>query len=156
GKATGCNPVQVGSTPTGVFMSTISKKRSNGRCAPSVVIMCLFLCVWSRGISAEAALACSFRCTAHSLMIKHIQALKSCRARLPIHDLPSLTVEHYVKTIALIAARDPSGSAVATGELAQALNVSTGTVTGMLKTLSEANLATYTPYEGARLTDAGQ
>ena len=26
----------------------------------------------------------------------------------------------------------------------------------MLKTLSEANLATYTPYEGARLTDAGQ
>ncbi len=39
---------------------------------------------------------------------------------------------------------------------AQALNVSPGTVTGMLKTLSEANLATYTPYEGARLTDSGQ
>ena len=70
--------------------------------------------------------------------------------------MPSLTVENYVKTIALIAARDASGSAVATGELAQALNVSPGTVTGMLKTLSEANLATYTPYEGARLTDAGQ
>ena len=67
--------------------------------------------------------------------------------------VPSLTVENYVKTIALIAARDSSGSAVATGELAQALNVSPGTVTGMLKTLSEANLATYTPYEGARLTD---
>jgi len=68
----------------------------------------------------------------------------------------SLTVENYVKTIALIAARSPSGTAVATGELAQALNVSPGTVTGMLKTLSEANLATYTPYEGARLTDSGQ
>jgi DtxR family Mn-dependent transcriptional regulator len=68
----------------------------------------------------------------------------------------SLTVENYVKTIALIAARNPAGSAVATGELAQALNVSPGTVTGMLKTLSEANLATYTPYEGARLTDSGQ
>jgi len=68
----------------------------------------------------------------------------------------SLTVENYVKTIALIAARDPSGSAVGTGELAQALNVSPGTVTGMLKTLSEANLATYTPYEGARLTNSGQ
>src|SRR4029077_16641664 len=26
----------------------------------------------------------------------------------------------------------------------------------MLKTLSEASLATYTPYEGARLTEAGQ
>jgi DtxR family transcriptional regulator, Mn-dependent transcriptional regulator len=70
--------------------------------------------------------------------------------------VPSLTVENYVKTIALIAARRPDGEAVATGELAQALNVSPGTVTGMLKTLSEANLATYTPYEGARLTDAGQ
>jgi len=70
--------------------------------------------------------------------------------------VPSLTVENYVKTIALIAARDQTGSAVATGELAQALNVSPGTVTGMLKTLSEANLATYTPYEGARLTDSGQ
>jgi DtxR family Mn-dependent transcriptional regulator len=70
--------------------------------------------------------------------------------------VPSLTVENYVKTIALIAARNPQGSAVGTGELAQALNVSPGTVTGMLKTLSEANLATYTPYEGARLTELGQ
>ena len=70
--------------------------------------------------------------------------------------MPSLTVENYVKAIALIAARDHGGDAVATGELAQALNVSPGTVTGMLKTLSEANLATYTPYEGARLTPAGQ
>jgi DtxR family Mn-dependent transcriptional regulator len=69
--------------------------------------------------------------------------------------VPSLTVENYVKTIALIAARSPAGTAVGTGELAQALSVSPGTVTGMLKTLSEANLATYTPYEGARLTEAG-
>jgi DtxR family Mn-dependent transcriptional regulator len=70
--------------------------------------------------------------------------------------VPSLTVENYVKTIALIAARLPSGAAVATGEIAQALRVSPGTVTGMLKTLSEASLATYTPYEGARLTAGGQ
>ena len=70
--------------------------------------------------------------------------------------MPSLTVENYVKTIALIAARAPRGDAVATGVLAQALNVSPGTVTGMLKTLSEADLATYTPYEGARLTATGQ
>jgi DtxR family transcriptional regulator, Mn-dependent transcriptional regulator len=63
----------------------------------------------------------------------------------------SLTVENYVKTIALIA----DGETVGTGELAAALNVSPGTVTGMLKTLSEAHLATYTPYEGARLTPSG-
>jgi DtxR family Mn-dependent transcriptional regulator len=70
--------------------------------------------------------------------------------------VPSLTVENYVKSIALIAARSRAGTAVGTGELAQALSVSPGTVTGMLKTLSDANLATYTPYEGARLTEAGQ
>lgn len=70
--------------------------------------------------------------------------------------MASLTVENYVKTIALIAGRGPAGAVVATGEIAQALGVSPGTVTGMLKTLSEASLATYTPYEGARLTAAGQ
>lgn len=70
--------------------------------------------------------------------------------------MASLTVENYVKTIALIADRNPAGAAVATGELAQALGVSPGTVTAMLKTLDEAALATYTPYEGARLTDAGR
>lgn len=70
--------------------------------------------------------------------------------------MASLTVENYVKAIALISARDHGGDAVATGELAHALNVSPGTVTGMLKTLSEASLATYTPYEGARLTPSGQ
>lgn len=70
--------------------------------------------------------------------------------------MASLTVENYVKTIALIAARGRADGTVGTGELAQALRVSPGTVTGMLKTLSEANLATYTPYEGARLTESGQ
>jgi DtxR family Mn-dependent transcriptional regulator len=70
--------------------------------------------------------------------------------------VPSLTVENYAKAIYQIAARLQPGQAVATGELAQALSVSPGTVTGMLKTLSEAALATYTPYEGARLTPAGE
>jgi DtxR family Mn-dependent transcriptional regulator len=71
--------------------------------------------------------------------------------------LASLTVENYVKTIALIAGRDhETGDRVGTGELAAALNVSPGTVTGMLKTLSEASLATYTPYEGAKLTPTGR
>jgi len=70
--------------------------------------------------------------------------------------VPSLTVENYVKRIYLIAARRATEEAVSTGELAQALSVSPGTVTGMLKTLSEAELATYTPYEGAKLTPAGE
>ena len=40
--------------------------------------------------------------------------------------------------------------------LAEALGVSPGTVTSMLKTLGESGLAEYIPYEGARLTDAGR
>jgi DtxR family Mn-dependent transcriptional regulator len=65
-----------------------------------------------------------------------------------------LTVENYVKTIYLLAAGQPSTPA-ATGQIASALGVSPGTVTAMLKTLGEGGLATYTPYEGARLTEAG-
>ena len=69
--------------------------------------------------------------------------------------MASLTVENYVKMIYLIAQRSPEGAAVSTGAIAHGLEVSPGTVTGMLKTLSEADLATYTPYEGARLTPSG-
>jgi DtxR family Mn-dependent transcriptional regulator len=67
----------------------------------------------------------------------------------------SLTIENYVKAIYQLApARD--GAPAATGKLAEALGVSPGTVTSMLKTLSESGLAEYVPYEGARLTDAGR
>jgi DtxR family Mn-dependent transcriptional regulator len=69
--------------------------------------------------------------------------------------LPSLTIENYVKTIYQIGARD-GGESAATGEIASSLQVSPGTVTSMLKTLSESGLATYTPYEGVSLTDAGR
>jgi DtxR family Mn-dependent transcriptional regulator len=69
--------------------------------------------------------------------------------------MPSLTVENYVKSIFLICARLDGGPA-ATGQLAAALEVSPGTVTSMLKTLAESHLATYTPYEGVRLTDSGR
>ena len=69
--------------------------------------------------------------------------------------MASLTIENYVKAIYQLApARD--GAAAATGKLAEALGVSPGTVTSMLKTLSESGLAEYVPYEGARLTDAGR
>jgi DtxR family Mn-dependent transcriptional regulator len=68
----------------------------------------------------------------------------------------SLTVENYVKTIYQITSATAPDRAVATGELAQAMGVSPGTVTGMLKTLSEAGLASYTPYEGVRLSPQGE
>jgi len=67
----------------------------------------------------------------------------------------SLTIENYVKAIYQISA-SAGGGATATGKLAEALGVSPGTVTSMLKTLGESGLAEYVPYEGARLTESGR
>ena len=69
--------------------------------------------------------------------------------------MPSLTVENYVKAIYQRSSAQ-NGRPAATGEIAEALAVSPGTVTSMLKTLSETNLVTYTPYEGVSLTAAGE
>lgn len=69
--------------------------------------------------------------------------------------MASLTVENYVKAIYQLA-QGGNGLAVATGQIATALGVLPGTVTSMLKTLDESRLATYTPYEGVRLTAAGR
>jgi len=68
--------------------------------------------------------------------------------------LTSLTVENYVKAIYQIGAENEG--LASTGRLAAAVSVSPGTVTSMLKTLSESELVTYTPYEGVRLTSRGQ
>ncbi|MCA9174648.1 MAG: metal-dependent transcriptional regulator [Planctomycetales bacterium] len=66
----------------------------------------------------------------------------------------SLTVENYVKAIYTICAR--SDEPATTGAIAEALSVSPGAVSSMLKTLSESGLAEYTPYEGVRLTEPGR
>ncbi|MDA1018311.1 MAG: metal-dependent transcriptional regulator [Planctomycetota bacterium] len=69
--------------------------------------------------------------------------------------MPSLTVENYLKAALQISMKSGSGW-ISTGSLAAALNVSPGTVTSMLKTLADSELAFYKPYEGVRLTDAGR
>ncbi|PQO28599.1 metal-dependent transcriptional regulator [Bremerella cremea] len=69
--------------------------------------------------------------------------------------MPSLTIQNYVKEIYQIAMQGPE-KAASTGEIAAALKVSPGTVTSMLKTLSETGLASYTKYEGVRLTESGR
>jgi DtxR family Mn-dependent transcriptional regulator len=69
--------------------------------------------------------------------------------------MASLTIENYMKAIYLLA-KEGEAEAVATGQIAAALGVLPGTVTSMLKTLDDSNLATYTPYEGVRLTAAGR
>lgn len=67
----------------------------------------------------------------------------------------TLTVENYLKAIFQLSDAD-RGKTVSTGQIAEALGVSPGTVTSMLKTLAEASLATYRPYEGVELTPAGR
>ncbi len=69
--------------------------------------------------------------------------------------MASLTVENYLKAALQISLRTGSDR-VSTGELAEAMDVSPGTVTSMLKTLADSQLATYKPYEGVRLTAAGK
>lgn len=69
--------------------------------------------------------------------------------------MASLTIENYVKAIYQITA-SAGGEPASTGRLAAALNVSPGTVTSMLKTLSDTGLAKYTPYAGVELTEAGR
>lgn len=68
--------------------------------------------------------------------------------------MPTPTIENYVKRIWRLGEDSPDGL-VALGALAQGLGVTAGTVTSMLKTLSEAGLADYQPRQGVRLTAAG-
>jgi DtxR family Mn-dependent transcriptional regulator len=82
-----------------------------------------------------------------------IPHLSDCIKRPAV--MPSLTVENYAKAIYQLA-HATDGGAVATGQIASALGVLPGTVTSMLKTLDESNLAKYTPYEGVRLTPSGR
>jgi DtxR family Mn-dependent transcriptional regulator len=72
--------------------------------------------------------------------------------------MPSTTVENYLKQIYLVQ-QEPAaaqGGLVPMGRLAAAMSVTPGTATTMIKALSEANLVTYEPRSGVRLTKAGE
>jgi DtxR family Mn-dependent transcriptional regulator len=70
--------------------------------------------------------------------------------------LPSSTVENYLKAIHLAEGRlAPGDRLVAMGHLASALGVAPGTATTMVKALAESGLVVYEPYNGVRLTPAG-
>jgi len=69
--------------------------------------------------------------------------------------MPSSTVENYLKQIYL--EQQPLGAhLVPMGRLASAMAVTPGTATTMIKALAEANLVTYEPRSGVRLTKAGE
>lgn len=68
--------------------------------------------------------------------------------------MASLTTENYIKAIYQLGGQ-PRKVAVGTGAVASQLSVSPGSVTAMLKTLRDADLVEYAPYEGVRLTPSG-
>ena len=69
--------------------------------------------------------------------------------------MPTATVEDYLKRI-LLEEQGRGGERVPTGRLAQALAVTPGTVTAMIKTLSDDRLVDYEAYGGVLLTEAGR
>jgi DtxR family transcriptional regulator, Mn-dependent transcriptional regulator len=71
--------------------------------------------------------------------------------------LPSSTVENYLKAIYVGETHLVGGQKlVPMGQLAGALGIAPGTATTMVKALAESGLVVYEPYNGVRLTGAGE
>jgi DtxR family Mn-dependent transcriptional regulator len=71
--------------------------------------------------------------------------------------LPSSTVENYLKAIYVGETHLVGGQKlVPMGQLAGALGIAPGTATTMVKALAESGLVVYEPYNGVRLTSAGE
>jgi DtxR family Mn-dependent transcriptional regulator len=71
--------------------------------------------------------------------------------------LPSSTVENYLKAIYLGETQLPNGQRLLPmGQLASALGIAPGTATTMVKALAESGLVEYEPYNGVRLSEAGE
>jgi DtxR family Mn-dependent transcriptional regulator len=68
--------------------------------------------------------------------------------------MPTSTVENYLKAI-LVRSAD-ADAAVATGTIAEALGVTPGTITTMVKSLAAKGFVEHQPREGVRLTPAGR
>jgi len=73
----------------------------------------------------------------------------------------SSTVEDYLKSLLLQQQRAAAngqnpGGMISTGQLAEAVGVTAGTATTMIKTLAESGLIDYEPRVGVRLTHEGE
>ena len=71
--------------------------------------------------------------------------------------LPSSTVENYLKAIYIGETQlSANQHLVPMGQLASALGIAPGTATTMVKALAESGLVAYEPYNGVKLTSAGE
>ena len=69
--------------------------------------------------------------------------------------MPTSTVENYLKTLYSLEQQSPQ-RLVALGKLAQAVDVTPGTATTMVKRLAQSGLVDYESHEGARLLPQGK
>src|SRR5690606_10978614 len=79
---------------------------------------------------------------------------RTCRDPPPgtVSSMTTPAVEDYLKAIYQLS---EAGALVSTSAIADRLGIAAGSVTGMLKRLSEAGLVAHTRYYGARLTEEG-
>lgn len=76
---------------------------------------------------------------------------------MSLRDMLSPAVEDYLKAIfTLQSEQDEGEDPVGTTQLAERLNVSSASVTNMLKRLDALGLAQYIAYKGAKLTEDGK
>ncbi|HTU79855.1 MAG TPA: metal-dependent transcriptional regulator [Solirubrobacteraceae bacterium] len=73
---------------------------------------------------------------------------------MAVLDLFSASVQDYAKAVYALEAR--KGAAVSTNELAERLGVTPGSVSAMVRKLSEVGLVEHEPYHGVRLTREGR
>lgn len=76
-------------------------------------------------------------------------------ATQPSRRVATSTVEDYLKSVLSLEGQS-EGERVSMGALGSDLRVAPGTVTAMMKTLSESGLVDYEPYSGVRLTQRGR
>jgi DtxR family transcriptional regulator, Mn-dependent transcriptional regulator len=73
---------------------------------------------------------------------------------MALHDPISASVQDYAKAVYALEVR--KGAAVSTNELAERLGVTPGSVSAMVRKLSEVGLVEHEPYRGVRLTSQGR
>ena len=73
---------------------------------------------------------------------------------MAVSDSISASVQDYAKAVYALEARQ--GEAVSTTELAERLGVTPGSVSAMVRKLSEEGLVEHEPYHGVKLTDQGR
>jgi DtxR family Mn-dependent transcriptional regulator len=73
---------------------------------------------------------------------------------MPALDLVSASIQDYAKAVYALESRE--GAAVSTNDLAGRLGVTPGSVSAMVRKLSEVGLLEHEPYRGVRLTEQGR